>query len=209
MKQGTVTAECRFCHQWEAAAGDTYCSFCGSLLLLLDVTPESHVLISRIGPPKTLKLRNGSARAMRVTIEAREATPPAAVTFAPGPELEIAGGSEAEVVVSVDDALLPPGFSRTIEYAVVVDGDERKQRPFRLEVRSGPKPKLLTPRVDFENVQEGPLDRLVEHRQRAVTHPRGERRRHGAPARGRRLRRSPAQIRREDVDPRRLAELSR
>lgn len=155
MKQRAVTSECRFCRQWETAAEDTYCSFCGSLLLLLDVTPESHVLISKIGPPKALKLRNGSAHAMRVTIEAKEANPLTAVTFTPAPELEIPAGGEVEVVASVDDALLPPGFSRTIEYAVVVDGDERKQRPFRLEVRSGPRPKLLTPRIDFENVQEG------------------------------------------------------
>jgi len=154
-----ATAECRFCRQWETAAGDTYCSFCGSLLLLLDVTPESHVLISTLSPAKPLTLRNGSAHAMRVTIVAKDVMPLPAVAFAPGTAITVPAGGEVQVTAGVDGALLPPGFHRTLEYACVVDDDERKQRPFRLEVRSGPMPRVLTPAIDFDDMQEGEMAR--------------------------------------------------
>ena len=154
MSRTTVTAECRFCHQWENTADDTYCSFCGSLLLLLDLTPDSHTLISTLAPAKPFTVHNGSAHPMQLAIVAKE-TPLAAVSFTPGPEFTIPAGGEVQVVAAVDGALLPPGFHRMLEYACVVGGDARKQRTVRLDVRSGPMPKLLTPTVDFDELQEG------------------------------------------------------
>ncbi len=127
MSRSVPTAECRFCRQWETAADDTYCSFCGSLLLLLDVAPESHILISTLAPAKPFTLRNGSGRPMHVTIAAK-GTPVPAVAFSPGPDVTIPAGGELQVLAGVDGALLPPGFHRTLEYVCVVDGDERKRR---------------------------------------------------------------------------------
>jgi molecular chaperone DnaK (HSP70) len=150
-----TTAECRFCRQWETAALDTYCSFCGSLLLLLDVTLDSSVLISTLAPTRKITMRNGSAHAMQVAIEPKGSAPSPAVAFAPGSSVTVPANGETHVMAGVDGALLTPGFHRTLEYACVVDGDERKQRIFRLEVRSGPMPKLLTQAIDFEDVREG------------------------------------------------------
>jgi len=155
MSRAAATAECRFCHQWESADGDTYCSFCGSLLLLLDVTPDSHVLISTLAPAKVLTLRNGSNHAMQVTIVANGGAANPAVSFSPAPAVTVPANGEVQVTAAVNGSLLSPGFHRTLEYAFVVDGEERKRRPFRLEIRSGPMPKLLTPSIDFDDVQEG------------------------------------------------------
>ena len=155
MSRAAAKAECRFCHQWEPADDDRYCSFCGSLLLLLDVTPDSNILISTLAPEKIMTLRNGSRRAMQVAIVANDGAGIPAMSFSPGPEVTIPAGGEAQVTAAVNGALLSPGFHRTLEFACVVDGDERKRRPFRLEVRSGPTPKLLTSSIDFDDVEEG------------------------------------------------------
>jgi len=154
MSPSAAAAECRFCHQWVTAADDTYCSFCGSLLLLLDVAPDAHTLISTLAPAKPFTLQNGSAYPMRLEIVAKDAPLPA-LAFTPGREITIPAGGQVQVMAAVDGALLPAGFHRTLEYACIVDGDERKQRTLRVDVRSGPLPKLLTPAIDFDELQEG------------------------------------------------------
>jgi molecular chaperone DnaK (HSP70) len=150
-----TTGECRFCRQWETTSSDTYCSFCGTLLLLLDVTLDSPVLISTLASTRRITLRNGSAQAMQVAIVPTGSTPLPALAFSPGPSVTVPADGEAHVIAGVDGGLLAPGFHRTLEYACIVDGDERKQRTFRLEVRAGPTPKLLTAAIDFEDVREG------------------------------------------------------
>ncbi len=147
--------ECRYCHQWEPGADDAYCSNCGRLLLLLELEPETLVLISTIAPAKELRLRNGSPRIMRVSIEPQEGAPVAGVLFEPGTALEIEPNAELRVRVSVDAQKLLSGSQRVVEYVCIVDGDTRKQRVLSLDIRSGPMPKLLTPKLDFEHVAEG------------------------------------------------------
>jgi molecular chaperone DnaK (HSP70) len=148
-------SECRFCHQWEPGADDAYCSFCGRLLLLLELEPATLVLISGIAPVKELRLRNGSPRPMRVSIEPCDGAPLSGVTFEPGSSNEIVPHGELRLRVRIDAQKLPPGFQRLVEYVCVVDGDPRKQRELSLDIRSGPMPKLLTPTLDFEHVEEG------------------------------------------------------
>ncbi|HYC60685.1 MAG TPA: Hsp70 family protein [Thermoanaerobaculia bacterium] len=147
--------ECRYCHQWEPGRDDAYCSACGRLLLLLELEPESLVLISIIAPVKELRLRNESARGMHVDIEPRHRTPIPGIAFEQGTSLDIPANAELRVRVGVDAQKLPAGFQRVVEYVCIVDGDSRKQRTFALDIRSGPAPKLITSKVDFEHVAEG------------------------------------------------------
>jgi molecular chaperone DnaK len=147
--------ECRYCHQWEPGADDAYCSFCGRLLLLLELEPESLVLISTIAPTKEVRLRNESPRAIQVAIEPRQGAAIRGIVFEPAPPVEIAAGAEVQVRVSVDAQKLPAGFHRVVDYVCIVDGDRRKQRALALDVRTGPAPQLLTPALDFEHVAEG------------------------------------------------------
>lgn len=155
MTRGTAVAECRFCQQWQPAADDTFCSFCGRLQLLLEVGPESLVLISTIAPAKELMVSNDSTRAMSVTIAPRNGVPPPGLTFEPDSTFVVPAAGKVSVHVSVDAQKLPAGFQRVVEYACTVDGDVRKQRGFKLDVRSGPAPQLLTRTLDFAEVEEG------------------------------------------------------
>lgn len=147
--------ECRYCHQWEPGADDAYCSFCGRLLLLLELDPESLVLISTIAPAKELRLRNESPRPVRVAIEPRHGAAIPGIVFEPASPIDIASGADVRVQVSVDSQMLPAGFHRVVDYVCIVDGDRRKQRALAVDVRTGPAPKLLTPVLDFEHVAEG------------------------------------------------------
>ncbi len=155
--------ECRYCHQWEPGPDDAYCSFCGKLLLFLEIEPETLVLITSIAPSRELCLRNGGPRAIRVSIEPRAGSAIPGLMFDPGSGVEIAASSELRVRVTLDAQKLPAGFQRVAEYICVVDGDTRKQRPLQIDLRSGPMPKLLTPALDFEHVEEGKsAERLLE-----------------------------------------------
>lgn len=151
--------ECRSCHQWEPAPDDLYCGFCGELQLLLDLDKSSMILISTLAPEKELRLRNDSARPMRIEIRPRDGAPLPGVAIDPGPVFEVAARSEIAVSIGVDAERLPAGFRRVAEYVCVVDGDPRKHRRLQLDVRSGPRPKVHPSAIDFEDVQEG---RVVE-----------------------------------------------
>jgi len=156
-------SECRHCHQWELAADDAFCSNCGHLLLPLEIEPATAVLISTIAPSKELRFRNGGARAINVAIEPSDGLPIPGVTFEPGTAFDIAPNAEVRVRVSVDAQRLPAGFQRSAEFACIVDSDARKRRTIVLDVRSGPMPKLLTPALDFEQVEEGrSVERLLQ-----------------------------------------------
>jgi molecular chaperone DnaK len=147
--------ECRHCHQWEPASDDAYCSGCGRQLLSLEVEPSSVVLISTIAPAKELRFRNEGVRAIRVSIEPRDGVSVPGLLFEPGASFEIASNAEVRARVSVDGQRLPAGFQRAVEYICIVDGDTRRQRTLTLDVRSGPMPRLLTPALDFEQIEEG------------------------------------------------------
>ncbi|HEY0373094.1 MAG TPA: Hsp70 family protein [Thermoanaerobaculia bacterium] len=158
-----AVAECRACHQWEPAPEDLYCSFCGELQLALELDKSAIVLISTLAAEKELRLRNDGPRAMRVEIRPRDGAPLPGIVFAPGPVVDIAAHSEVTVRFGVDAERLPAGFRRVAEYACIVDGDPRKQRRFELDVRSGPRPKVLQPSIDFADVQEGrAVERTIE-----------------------------------------------
>lgn len=148
-------SDCPHCHQWQPGPDDAYCSFCGRLLLFLEIEPETLVLITSIAPSRELRLHNSGPRAVRVSIEPRGGTAFAGVLFDPGSAVEIPANAETRVRVSLDTQRLPAGLPRVAEFLCVVDGDTRKQRPLRLDLRSGPMPKLLTPALDFEHVEEG------------------------------------------------------
>lgn len=153
MSQRAGAAECRFCRRWEPAPDDAFCSACGSLLLLLEVSPPSLVLISHIAPAKELTLRNDSNRPMQVSIGPRS-TPVPGLTLSPV-TLQVPANGSAQVSVAISTQALPPGFQRVADYVCVVDGNPRQQRAFKLDIRSGPSPKLLTSKLDFDDVEEG------------------------------------------------------
>lgn len=151
-----VPVECRFCHQWESAADDAYCGFCGRLLLSLEVQPESIVLISILAPRRDLTFRNLSPQPVQVVIVPRSAPGFQALVFEPAGAFDIPPGQDVQVRVSLDDAQIPADFQeRTLDYVCLVDNDRRKQFPLTISVRSGPRPKLLTTALLFGEVQEG------------------------------------------------------
>lgn len=156
-------AECRSCRQWEPGPDDTYCGFCGELQLPLTIDKQSIVLISTLAPEKELRLRNDGDRAMRIEIRPRDGTPLPGLAFEPGPAFDVAPRSEIVVRVGLDADRLPPGFKRVAEYICVVDGDPRKHRRLELDIRSGPRPKVVPATIDFEDVQEGKIvERSIE-----------------------------------------------
>lgn len=156
-------SECRHCHQWEPGPDDAYCSACGHLLLLLEVEPDSLVLITGIAPAKELRLRNGGPHDVRVSIEPRDGSAVSGLIFEPGTTFRIGAGGELRVRVSLDAEQFSPALQRTVDYAFIVDGDSRKQRLLHLDLRSGPLPRLLTPALDFEHVEEGKsVERLLQ-----------------------------------------------
>lgn len=159
----SALAECRHCHQWENAPDDTYCSGCGRLLLLLEIEPESLVLISTIAPTRELTLRNDGAKPMQVTIVPRNGVSSPAIGFDPASTVRIPANDRVTVRIGVDAARLSAGYQRVLEYACIVDDDPRKSRPFTLDVRSGPSPRLSQTALDFEDVEEGKaVERTVE-----------------------------------------------
>jgi molecular chaperone DnaK (HSP70) len=145
---------CRHCGLWEPGPDDAYCSFCGRLLLFLEIDPETLVLITSIAPSRELCLRNSGPRPIRVSIEPRSSAEPR-LRFEPGPAVDIAANAEMRIRVSLDAHTLPAAVQRVVEYVCVVDGDPRKQRSLRFDLRSGPMPKLITTALDFEYVEEG------------------------------------------------------
>jgi len=148
--------ECRYCRQWEVGSDDDFCSFCGRSTLPLEIAPESLILISTLAAAKELVLRNESARQMRVSITQRDGALFPAVTFEPSGIVEIPAQGEARVRVTVDAAQLPPALrERTIQYVCVVNDDAAKQRTLSVTVRSGPRPSVLQPVLDFGNVAAG------------------------------------------------------
>jgi molecular chaperone DnaK len=150
-----MSAECRACQQWEPAAGDAYCGFCGALQLQLELDQRSIVLISTLAAERQVRLRNEGTRAMNVEIRPRDGVELPGLAMEPGPVVEIGPRSEVTVRFGIDADRLPPGFRRIAEYICVLDGDPRRHRTLEIDVRSGPRPKLLTTSIDFADVQEG------------------------------------------------------
>jgi len=153
-----AAVECRYCHQWESSVDDGYCSFCGHLLLSLEVQPESLILISTLAPQKELVFRNSSPQSLRAVIVPRTGPKFSALVFEPAGTFDIPPDQEVRVRVGLDAAQLPADFQdRVLDYVCVVNDDSRKQFPLQITVRSGPRPKLLTPVLQFGDVQEGKI----------------------------------------------------
>lgn len=156
MKNALATQECRYCHQWPTAVDDSYCGFCGRLLLLLEVAPDAVVLISGLVQQKEVVLRNLGTQAMAVSIVPRTGPLFSAVTFEPSGIVEIHPQQDLRLRVTLDGEGIPPDLrERVIEYVCLVNDDVRKQRPLKVTVRSGPRPQVLVPFLDFGNVTQG------------------------------------------------------
>ena len=160
----SAAAECRHCHQWETSADDAYCGFCGHLLLSLEIQPETLTLISTLAPVRDLVFRNQGPQPVRVALLPRGGPAFPALVFEPAAIAEIPPDGEARVRVGLDDALLPTDFqSGVLDYVCLINDDRRKQLPLRIMVRSGPRPKVLTPSLQFGEVQEGKtVERALE-----------------------------------------------
>lgn len=158
------SAECRHCHQWETSADDAYCGFCGHLQLALEIQPEVLTLISTLAPARDLVFRNLGPQPVRVALLPRGGPAFPALVFEPAGIVDVAPDGEARVRVGLDDALLPADFqSGVLDYVCLVNDDRRKQLPLRITIRSGPRPKLLTPSLQFGEVQEGKaVERALE-----------------------------------------------
>ena len=157
-----AAAECRHCHQWETSVDDAYCAFCGHMLLALEIQPEALTLISTLAPARDLVFRNVGPQPVRVALlPAGPAFP--ALVFEPA-VFEVPPDGEARVRAGLDDAQLPADFQAgVLDYVCLVNDDRRKQLPLRITVRSGPRPKLLTPSLQFGEVQEGKaVERALE-----------------------------------------------
>jgi len=161
---GNTPAECPHCRQWEVSVDDAHCGFCGHLLLALEVQPESLILISTLAPRRDLAFRNLGPQPLRVMILPRVGPAFPALVLEPAGMFDVPPNGEARVGVSLDDAQLPADFREgVLDYVCLVNDDRRKQLPLRINVRSGPRPKLLTPALQFGDVQEGrTVERAVE-----------------------------------------------
>lgn len=146
---------CRGCAQWESAADDVYCSFCGALLIGLELEEDVVVLFDADEKnQRTLRLHNKGEEDIQVTIFTADEKV-AAVRFGTD-ELEIPAGQQVSISLSLDRDFLPSNFSRLIgEYLCAVNGDRRRSARFRVVIQPGPRPVLKTNRLDFGRLQEG------------------------------------------------------
>lgn len=148
--------ECRHCHQWETAVDDGYCGFCGHLLLALEVQPESLILISTLAPQKDLTFRNAGPQPLQAVIVPRTGPKFPALIFDPPGTFTIPSNNDVRVRVGLDVEKLPADLQeRELDYVCLVNNDLRKQFPLKITVRSGPRPKVLSPFIQFGEIQEG------------------------------------------------------
>lgn len=153
-KKPTAVA-CRRCSQWESGPEDLFCSFCGSLLIGLELTPEEVILIPVHQADRAeLRLSNrGSEDLPIVILPANEAIP--GVDFGKG-EMVLAKGKTVSLSLSLNRADLPSSFSQlSAQYLCTVDGDRRRAARFRVIVKEGPRPVLKTTKLDFGRIEEG------------------------------------------------------
>ncbi len=146
---------CPHCQQWEAAGEDSYCGFCGRLLVKLSVKPEMIALIAGIAPRRIVVFNNSGPRPFRIKIVPADSRPFRAVVFDP-PEFDMPAQRRVGVNAQLDEQLLPKNFvERRLRYRCEIDGDRRKSFPIEIAVKSGPKPHLTVTRLDFGQLEEG------------------------------------------------------
>lgn len=155
-------AECVYCHQWVTSNDDGYCSFCGHLLLPLEIQPDNLILISGLAPQKELTFRNASQQKLEAIILPRAGPPFPALVIEPGGTFDLPPDLEVKVRVRLDAERLGADFQeRQLDYVCLVNNDQRKQFPLRFTIRRGPQPKLFAPQLQFGDVEEG---RIAERR---------------------------------------------
>jgi hypothetical protein len=146
--------ECRYCHQWACGADDNYCGFCGKPLLALEIQPDSLILISGLAAEKEMTVRNSGTQPIHGIIVPKTTRFPA-IAFEPAGTFDVESGAEVKVRVSLDASQLPADFQEvTLDY-VCINNDTQTQVPFKVAVRTGPRPRLLTPILQFGQIQEG------------------------------------------------------
>ena len=139
------------------APADTYCGFCGELLLDLSIEPKEQTLISgmtRAAREKTFLLKNDDSRTLDVSIGPASAALPGLVV-SPA-RLKIPAGNATQITARLDEGKLPPRLRvETLDFRAMIDGDAHKSRTFKVTVKAGPRPFLVNPTVQFGRFQEG------------------------------------------------------
>ncbi len=144
---------CPHCRQWEGDPSDSFCGFCGKLLVKLAVSRVAP-LIRGMANQRILVFTNSDSRTLRIKIVPK-GRPFRAITFKPV-EFDIDAGKKAGVRTILDESILPDNFvARKLEYNCEIDGDGLKIFPFSLEVKAGPKPVVLPDELIFGGLEEG------------------------------------------------------
>jgi molecular chaperone DnaK len=146
---------CPHCHVWENDPADTYCSFCGHLLLALSVDPEEVVLIAGMAPQRVLAIKNSGPLAHQaILVPLGPAL--AGLTVEPAGPMEIPAEGSARLVLRLDEEQLPRDLRvQQLAYALVVDNDRHKMVPVAITVKIGPRPVLMPPALEFGELAEG------------------------------------------------------
>ncbi len=153
--------KCPKCNQWELKNNDNYCGYCGHQPIYIELTPDEIILISQIVTQKRVTFINSSAKNTSIRLECVGPAPePDFVRFEPAGDFIVKGDSQAEIGILLNE--LPPDFmEQDYRFQCIINNDKRKSVDLSVKVKTGPRPVLLTERIDFENVKEGTIGRKM------------------------------------------------
>ena len=148
-------AFCPRCRLWEIASTDNYCSYCGNALLTLSVEPGRVTLTSGVAPERELVVTNGDANLRHVVLLPVDPQQ-LGIDVDPVDVIDLPAGGQAQIVLRLDEARLPRDLRvERRSYVLVVDNDRYKTLPVEVTIKSGPRPVLLTPVLQFGELAEG------------------------------------------------------
>lgn len=149
--------KCPQCGRWRLDREDLYCGLCGVSLFGVSLRPDRVILISGMGETaasRRLVLENTTAESVSVQITPREREVPGLV-LKPS-RVDVPAGGTAGFEASLDEKKLAEDlFVVREEFFCRIDAHPRKVLSFRVEVKAGPRPEVLTREARFGRVVDG------------------------------------------------------
>ncbi|QTA86553.1 Hsp70 family protein [Desulfonema magnum] len=146
--------ECPKCHQWYLKDSDNYCGYCGHQLIYIELKPDEVTLISQIITQKKTTFINSGGKDTHIRILCKGPSPEF-VHFEPANDFTVKANSQTEVNISLNYGVLPSDFTeQDYSFLCIVNNDERKALNLSVKVKTGPKPVLLSEKINFGEITE-------------------------------------------------------
>jgi len=147
--------KCPKCHQWELKDKDNFCGYCGHQPIYIDLNPNGISLISQMVPQKKVTFTNTSGKNTHIRLVCVGPSPDF-IHFKPANDFTVRAGSQAEIDISLKEKRFPPDFTeQDFNFLCIINNDDRKTVNLSVKVKTGPKPVLLSEKIDFQKIKEG------------------------------------------------------